>query len=60
MKVIPSESAWIECQSAFGCMALYKTASIVNRRYDGRKTCEHVSFHAGLRIFINPTFISGL
>ena len=60
MKVIPTESDWIECQSAFGCMALYKTASIRNRRYDGSRTCEHVSFHTGLRIFINPAFISGV
>jgi hypothetical protein len=58
-KVIPTHLPWIECQSAFGCMALYKTASIANRRYDGSRTCEHVSFHVGLRIFINPAFISG-
>ena len=59
-KVIPVDADWIECQSAFGCMVLYKTSSIINRRYDGSKTCEHVSFHQGLKIFINPGFISGL
>lgn len=57
-KVIPENSKWIECQSAFGCMALYKTAAIKGRSYNG-DTCEHVSFHKGLKMFINPEFISG-
>lgn len=50
---------WIPCESAFGCMALYKVKSVRNRRYNGDTTCEHVSFHSGLRMFINPEFISG-
>lgn len=58
-KNIPSTSHWIECQSAFGGMALYKVSSITGRKYDGNKTCEHVSFHTGLRMFINPNFMSG-
>jgi len=57
-KVITGDQ-WIECQSAFGCMALYKSNSIKGRRYDGSTTCEHVSFHSGLKMFINPSFISG-
>jgi glycosyltransferase involved in cell wall biosynthesis len=57
-KHIPRNSNWIECQSAFGGMALYKTASIKNN-YNGDQTCEHVSFHRGMKIFINPQFISG-
>ena len=51
--------AWIPCASAFGCMALYKTKAVRGKRYNGDQTCEHVSFHEGLRIFINPGFISG-
>jgi len=57
--VIPPNDPWIPCDSAFGCMALYKTASIKDRRYDGSQTCEHISFHKGLKMFINPGFISG-
>lgn len=59
MKNIPRNSKWIECQSAFGGMALYKTASIKTKKYNGDKTCEHISFHEGLKMFINPDFISG-
>lgn len=58
-QVIPAESAWIPCESAFGCMALYKTQSVRNHRYNGDSTCEHVSFHFGFRMFINPAFFSG-
>jgi hypothetical protein len=56
---IPQNSHWIPCESAFGGMALYKTSAIKNHMYDGNKTCEHVEFNKGLRIFINPKFISG-
>lgn len=59
MKHIPRNSKWIECQSAFGGMAVYKTASIQDRRYNGDQTCEHVAFHQGLKMYINPEFISG-
>jgi hypothetical protein len=58
-KQIPRHVDWIQCDSAFGCMALYKVRSVRNRRYNGEKTCEHISFHSGLRMFINPAFISG-
>ena len=58
-KVIPESTDWIECRSAFGGMALYKTSSVHKRRYNGDTTCEHVSFNEGLKIFINPRFISG-
>jgi hypothetical protein len=40
-------------------MALYKTKVVRGRRYNGDQTCEHVSFHEGLLMFINPGFISG-
>lgn len=58
-QVIPPGTNWIRCESAFGCMVLYKTDSIRNRTYNGDITCEHVSFNHGLRIFINPNFMSG-
>jgi hypothetical protein len=57
--IISPSDEWIPCESAFGCMVLYKTASIKDRRYDGTETCEHISFHKGLKMFINPAFISG-
>ena len=56
---IPQNSRWILCQSAFGGMALYKTSAIKSKKYDGDNTCEHVEFNKGLRIYINPYFISG-
>jgi glycosyltransferase involved in cell wall biosynthesis len=59
MKHIPKNSKWIKCQSAFGGMALYKTASIKTKKYNGDKTCEHIAFHEGLKMYINPEFISG-
>jgi glycosyltransferase involved in cell wall biosynthesis len=58
-KNIPITDDWIECTSAFGGMALYKTFAIRGHWYNGDKTCEHISFNEGLRIFINPKFISG-
>ncbi len=57
--VLAPSSAWIPCESAFGCMALYKVKSVRHRRYNGDTTCEHVSFHSGLRMFINPQLMSG-
>ena len=56
---IPQNSKWILCESAFGGMALYKTSAIKSKKYNGDKTCEHVEFNKGLRIFINPYFLSG-
>lgn len=57
--VIPVQAEWIPCESAFGGMVLYKTSAIRNRVYNGDITCEHVAFNNGLRMFINPNFISG-
>jgi hypothetical protein len=56
---IPITSNWIECTSVFAGMVLYKTSAIKGHSYDGNTTCEHISFNKGLRIFINPEFISG-
>jgi hypothetical protein len=58
-KVYPETMPWILVESAFGGLAIYKTASIKDRRYDGLKTCEHVSFNEGLKMWINPRLISG-
>jgi len=58
-KVLIADGSWIECQSAFCGMALYKIPSIRRRVYDGNTTCEHVSFNSGLRMFINTKFMSG-
>jgi len=49
---------WIPVQSAFGGLAIYKTAAIKGRRYTGY-TCEHVSFNQGLRMYINTRLFSG-
>ncbi len=56
-QVIPP-GPWIPVQSAFGGLTLYKTDAIRHRRYTGH-TCEHVDFNKGLKMFIDPRFISG-
>jgi hypothetical protein len=59
---------WIPVDSAFGCIAIYKTSALHNCRYegaypDGTEICEHVLFHEGIRqaggkIYINPLFFT--
>jgi hypothetical protein len=58
-KNIPRDTGFIECSSAFGGMALYKTNAICDKLYNGDLTCEHLSFHSGLKMYINTEFISG-
>jgi len=58
-KNIPRNYGFIECTSAFGGMTLYKIKMIKDKVYDGDKTCEHISFHEGLKMYINSGFISG-
>jgi len=58
-KNISRNFGFIECFSAFGGMTLYKTKSIINNRYNGNTTCEHIEFHKGLKMYINSEFISG-
>jgi hypothetical protein len=58
-KNIPKNYGFIECTSAFGGMALYKTKMIQDKIYNGDTTCEHISFNLGLKIYINSEFISG-
>jgi glycosyltransferase involved in cell wall biosynthesis len=59
---------WIEVDSAFGGLAVYRRASIGAARYvgldeQGREVCDHVGLHLsmraqGRRIFINPALIN--
>ena len=59
IKNIPRNYGFIECSSAFGGMTLYKINMIKDKSYNGDITCEHISFHKGLKMFINSEFISG-
>ncbi len=66
---IPPHSKWIEVDSAFGGLAIYKRSILGDAKYtgkmpDGSIVCEHVPFHEsmstrGARIFINPLLING-
>ena len=66
---IPAEADWIEVDSAFGGLAIYRRAALDQGEYvgvdgGGMETCEHVALHAALRtrelrIFINPSLING-
>lgn len=68
MIVIPEAADWIEVDSAFGGMAIYKREAIEDASYKGldahgNEICEHVELHKairgrGLRLFINPAFIN--
>ncbi|NCU31467.1 MAG: hypothetical protein EOM23_00710 [Candidatus Moranbacteria bacterium] len=61
-------SEWIEVESAFGGLAIYRKEALLSVRYvglraDGEEVCEHVSLHEqirskGGRIFINPGMIN--
>jgi len=65
---IPSGHQWIEVDSAFGGLAIYRRSILRDVRYVGLslcgdEVCEHVSFHSdiktnGGRIFINPALIN--
>jgi hypothetical protein len=65
---IPIESPWIEVDSAFGGIGIYKAINLGGKFYvgidsQGGEVCEHVHFHnqiksEGGRLFINPKFIN--
>ncbi len=65
---LPAQGDWLPVQSAFGGLAVYRTAALHNARYvgltaAGRPVCEHVAFHAGIlanggSVFINPQLIN--
>lgn len=68
IRVAPARD-WIEVDSAFGGLAIYRRQVLNSLIYkgldsDGNEVCEHVSLHQqikerGGRIFINPRFING-
>jgi hypothetical protein len=68
MIYIPKSSPWIEVESSFGGLAIYKKHTLVNAKYiglrqDGSEICEHVPLHRqlktlGFKIFINPDLIN--
>lgn len=65
---IPEDETWIEVDSAFGGIAIYRKHVLEGAQYigvgsDGEKICEHVTLHAqlrakGYRIFLNPSLIN--
>jgi glycosyltransferase involved in cell wall biosynthesis len=66
---IPKDAEWIEVDSAFGGLAIYKSElldSAANYRgvsFEGKAVCEHVSFNnelreSGARIYLNPRLIN--
>lgn len=66
--IIPSNSNWIEVDSAFGGLAIYKKSTLMDGQYIGsnefgEEICDHPSLHEtikknGGRIFINPKMIN--
>ena len=65
---IPANSEWIEVNSAFGGLAIYRRQALIGQKYiglneNGIEICEHISLHQGIRnkggkIFINPGLIN--
>jgi len=65
---IPTTREWIEVDSAFGGLAIYRKAILAGASYRGSddagaSVCEHVALHASIRqrhgrIFINPAMIN--
>ena len=68
---VPTDSEWIEVDSSFGGLGIYKTEFLNHARYEGTsatgpwggQVCEHVAFSAALRangakIFINPKMVN--
>ncbi|MGE4220318.1 MAG: hypothetical protein AB7G39_12805 [Alphaproteobacteria bacterium] len=68
MITIPGDHAWIEVDSAFGGLAIYRKSLFQNAEYEGvsengEEICEHVSLHSSMRksgakMFINPRLIN--
>jgi len=65
---IPTNREWIEVDSAFGGLAIYRKSILAGASYrgtdaTGASVCEHVALHASIRqrhgrIFINPALIN--
>lgn len=70
MVVIPMDAEWIEVESAFGGLAIYKRETLIkcDARYvglnkNGEEIVDHASLHLGItqngyKIFINPRLIN--
>jgi hypothetical protein len=67
MARLSPRAAWIEVDSAFGGLAIYRREALLAGDYSGiaggKSICEHVPLHAqlrakGFRIFINPALIN--
>ena len=68
LRLSPSHS-WIEVDSAFGGIGIYKSEVFLNYDYSldrnsGQGISEHVTLHAkmradGLKLYVNPSFING-
>lgn len=70
MVIIPLDAEWIEVESAFGGLAIYKRETLLesNGKYiglnkNGEEVVEHISLHLGItqngfKIFINPRLIN--
>lgn len=68
MITIPQTEDWIEVDSSFGGLAVYRKSALEQARYigvdeQGGQLCEHVSLHSQLRskgykIFINPRLVN--
>lgn len=66
---ISRQAHWIEVDSAFGGLAIYRRSALQQGRYVGldalgAECCEHVALHRelrahGYRIYINPALING-
>jgi glycosyltransferase involved in cell wall biosynthesis len=65
---VREDAEWLEVDSAFGGLAIYRKRAMLSGEYiglapEGTEQCEHVSFHRQLRrknkrIFINPRLIN--
>ena len=70
MVVIPQDAEWIEVESAFGGLAIYRRETLLDAQYkyiglnkDGIEVVDHASLHLGIiqngyKIFINPRLIN--
>jgi len=68
MVTLAPQSPWLEVDSAFGGLAIYRADALRGGRYvglspQGEEVCEHVALHAALRaagrrLFINPALIN--
>jgi hypothetical protein len=67
MRKIGVAEPWVEVQSGFGGLAIYKTSIFMNYNYTSNSSklneSEHITIHqkvtdSGGKIFINPAFIN--